>query len=164
MAALVPCGNGFTRSNYIYRKVGTNYTQWLHRIRLRPIQPQNRVEDLSNINRSNFQPDPSTRHVSERSLFDNVLLHLLQDKTFNPVDEIAYTPAGVFCYQPRRVPPVAQVPLAPPPPPATPPALPVAPPPPLQFLFPPQGFDFTHIMTDRHRAPSPHPVFYTGCF
>ena len=89
-----------THSNYIIRKTGTNYTQVVHRIRLRPIQPQNRVGDLSNINHSNLQPDPSTRHVSEPSIFDHALPHLLQDKTFNPVIEIADTLAVVFCYQP----------------------------------------------------------------
>ena len=150
-----------THSIYIILEVGTNYTQCVHRIRLRPIQPQYQVEDLTNINSFNFQLDPSTRHVSEPSLFDNALPHLLQDKTFNPEDEIADTPAVVFCYQPRRVPPVATVLPAPPPPAAVPPPIPVASPPPLQLLPPPQRFDIPHNTTDRHRAPSPHPVSLT---
>ena len=103
-----------THSNYIIRKVGLNYTQCVHRIRLRPIQPQYNVEDLSTINPSNFQPDPSTRRVSEPSVFDDALPNLLQDKTFTPEDEIADTPAVVFCYQPRRLPPVVPAPPAPP--------------------------------------------------
>ena len=146
-----------THSNYTIRIVGRNYTQCVHRIRIRPIQPQYPVEDLSNINPSNFQSDPFTRHVSETSLFDNALPHLLHDKTFSLEYEITDTPAIVFCYQPRRVPPVAPVPPAPPPPPAAPPALPVAPPPPLQLLLPPERFDFPQIMTNCHRAPPPHP-------
>ena len=150
-----------THSNYIIRKVGTNYMQCVQRIRLRPIQPQYQVEDLTNINSSNFQLDPSTRHVSEPSLFDNALPNLLQDKTFTPEDEIPGTPAVVFCYQPRRLPPVASVPPAPPPPPVVPQALPVAQPLSLHTLPPPQTFDFPRLETNRHRAPSPHQVSLT---
>ena len=36
-----------TNSNYIIRKVGTNYTQSVHRIRLRPVTPQGRIDDLT---------------------------------------------------------------------------------------------------------------------
>ena len=39
-----------TNSKFIVRHVGTNLTQCVRRIRLRPIQPQNSVEDLLNIN------------------------------------------------------------------------------------------------------------------
>ena len=38
-----------TNPNYIVRKVGTNYTQCVHRIRLRPITPQYQTEDLAHI-------------------------------------------------------------------------------------------------------------------
>ena len=46
-------------SNNDIRKVGTNYAQCVHRIRLRPVIPQGRVDDLTVINFDNFQRDPS---------------------------------------------------------------------------------------------------------
>ena len=39
-----------TNSNYIFRKFGTNYTQCVHKIRLRPVTPQGRINDLTVIN------------------------------------------------------------------------------------------------------------------
>ena len=99
--------------------------------------------------------------MSEPSLFDKALPDLLQDKTFTPEDAIADTPAVVFCYQPRRLPPAPPVPPAPPPPPVVPQALPVAQPPPLHTLPPLQNFDFPRLVTNRHRAPSPHQVSLT---
>ena len=140
-----------THSNYTIRIVGRNYTQCVHRIRIRPIQPQYSVEDLSNINPSNFQSDfPQDTSLRLHFL---IMLYL----TYYMI---------LFCYQPRRVPPVAPVPPAPPPPPppAAPPALPVAPPPPLQLLLPPQRFDFPQIMTNCHRAPPPHPSLLHSMF
>ena len=71
-----------TNSNYIIRKVGTNYTQCVHRIRLRPITPQYQVDDLPQINSNKFIPDPSTRHSAGTALF-NALPDLLSDKNFN---------------------------------------------------------------------------------
>ena len=115
-----------TNSNYIVRKVGTYYTQCVHRIRLRPITPQYTVDDLDNVNQSNFVPDPSTRLVSEPALFDQALPDLLTDRTFKTADEVEDTPAVVFHYVPRRVPP------APPPAPPAPPA-------PQALLVPPPG-------------------------
>ena len=94
--------NVLTHSNYINRKVGTNFSQCVHRGRLRPIKPQYPVEDISVINLSNFTPDPSTRHVSEPSLFDKALPDLLTAKSFTPEDEVTVTPAVVFWYRPHR--------------------------------------------------------------
>ena len=134
-----------TNSNYIVRKVGTNYTQCVHQIRLRPITPQYTVDDLDNVNQSNFVPDPSTRHVSEPALFDQALPDLLTDRTFTTADEVDDTPAVVFQYVPRRVPPPA------PPAPAAPQALLVPPsglPQPLHALPPPEvppNRDFQHV-------------------
>ena len=115
-----------TNSNYIVRKVGTNYTRCVHRIRLRPIKPQYQVEDLPNINSSNFIPDPITRHFSEPSLFDSVLPDLLQDKTFPSTEEGEDAPNVLFYHTPRRVAP-----------PAAPQALPSPPPQPPQPVTPP---------------------------
>ena len=42
-----------TNSNYKFRKIGTNYTQCVHRIRLRPV-----VDDLTQIDPDKFQRDP----------------------------------------------------------------------------------------------------------
>ena len=112
-----------TNSNYIVRKVGTNYTQCVHRIRLRPITPQYQIEDLAHIHPNNFVPDPSTRHTSQPSLFDSTLPDLLSDKSFMPTDEVNDSPSVLFYYTPRRVAPPA-APIAPHPhrqPPADPP-------------------------------------------
>ena len=62
-----------TNSNYIVRKIGTNKTQCLHRMRLRPCQPQFDVEDLPDIIEQNFAPDASlTNENTEPKFFDNV--------------------------------------------------------------------------------------------
>ena len=71
-----------TNSNYIVRKVGTNETQCLHRMRLRPCQPQFDVEDLPDINEQNFAPDASlTNENTEPELFDNAIVqHIFQQR------------------------------------------------------------------------------------
>ena len=43
-----------TNSNYNIRKFGTNYTQCVHRIRLRPVTPQGHIDDLTVINFKKF--------------------------------------------------------------------------------------------------------------
>ena len=71
-----------TNSNYIIRKVGTNYTQCVHRIRLRPVTPQGRIDDLTIINFENFQRDPSLGHYrGEPTLFDESIPSLLEPPT-----------------------------------------------------------------------------------
>ena len=104
-----------TNSNYIVRKVGTNNTQCVHRIRLRPIKPQYEIEDLPVINANNFTPDPITNTFSEPSLFDNFLPDLLTDRTFTSSPNPQEQPAVLFCYAPRRPvpPPLAPVPRPP---------------------------------------------------
>ena len=99
-----------TNSNYIVRKVGTNYTQCVHRIRLRPVNPQYQIEYLAQIHQKNFVPDPSTRHTSEPFLFDSTLPDLLTDKSFTPTDEITDAPSVLFYYTPRRVAPQLHLP------------------------------------------------------
>ena len=142
-----------TNSNYIIRKVGTNYTQCVHRIRLRPITPQYKIDDLPHIHANNFIPDPSTRHSSEPAIFDNALPDLLQDKTFTPSDEISDTPSVLFYYTPRRI---AR--------PATPVLPPVLPDPPNPQVLPPAPLaglpinpDFTLDDVILDDEPSPHP-------
>ena len=71
-----------TNSNYIIRKVGTNYTQCVHRIRLRPVTPQGRIDDLTVINFASFQRDPSLGHYrGEPTLFDESIPSLLEPPT-----------------------------------------------------------------------------------
>ena len=48
-------------NNYIVRKVGTNSTQCVHRIRLRPIEPKFAVNDLSLIDPAAFTTDDFIR-------------------------------------------------------------------------------------------------------
>ena len=71
-----------TNSNYINRKVGTNYTEYVHRIRLRPVIPQGRIDDLTVNNFEKFQRDPSLGHYrGEPTLFDESIPSLLEPPT-----------------------------------------------------------------------------------
>ena len=47
-----------TRSNYLIRKTKTNYTQIVHRVRLKPFTPQFKIEDLDDIGEQKFLEDP----------------------------------------------------------------------------------------------------------
>ena len=59
--------------------MGTNYTQCIYRIRLRPVTPQSCVDDLVVIYFKNFQHDPSLGHFrGEPTLFDEAILFLLE--------------------------------------------------------------------------------------
>ena len=63
-----------TDSNYIIRKIGTNFTQCVHRIRLRPVKQPPDTEDLEIIDPKQFTPDPSRRDDKrEPELFDNYI-------------------------------------------------------------------------------------------
>ena len=69
-----------TNSNYIVQKAGTNHTQCVHRIRLRPIKPQYPPEDIEPIDPKQFVIDPSLgKYRSEPGLFDDYLPRLLED-------------------------------------------------------------------------------------
>ena len=69
-----------TDSNYLIRKIGTNYTQIVHRIRLRPINPPYQVTDIGNINPDYFQTDQTLGpYRGEQDFFDNGLPSLLDD-------------------------------------------------------------------------------------
>ena len=71
-----------TNSNSIIRKLGTNYTQCVHRIRLRPVTPQGRIDDLTVINFRNLQRDPSLGHYrGEPTFFDESIPSLLEPPT-----------------------------------------------------------------------------------
>ena len=67
-----------TNMNFIVRKTETNFTQCVHRIRLRPIIPQFEVPDLTEIDPANFRPDPVlAKLLAEPALFDHTLPELL---------------------------------------------------------------------------------------
>ena len=69
-----------TDSNYMIRKVGTNYTQIVHRIRMRPIIPQYQVDDIGDIDPENFQTDPLLgKYRGEQDYFDKGLPALLEE-------------------------------------------------------------------------------------
>ena len=71
-----------THSNYLIRKVGTNYTQCLHRIRLRPYEPLESPVDLQQIDPKLFVPEPALgKYRQEPELFDEQIPNLL-DQTF----------------------------------------------------------------------------------
>ena len=95
-----------TNSNYIIRKVGTNDTQCVHRIRLRPIKPQYEVTDLPEIHLNNFIPDPITSHYFEPTLFDNALPDLITDHTFSRPPDSQKQPVVLFCSAPAVFDPI----------------------------------------------------------
>ena len=67
-----------TNMNYIVRKVGTNYTQCVHRIRLREIVPQYEFQDLEVIDHDEFKPHKEyLEHTREPESFDKVLPDLI---------------------------------------------------------------------------------------
>ena len=74
-----------TNSNYIIRKVGTNYTQYVHRIRLRPVVPQYKIDDLLQIDPDKFQRDPMLgRFRGEPAVFDQSIPTLLLPPSEEP--------------------------------------------------------------------------------
>ena len=66
-------------SNYIIRKVNTNYAQCVRRIRSKPLKPSETPEDLEIINPSNFQPDHSGRQHMEPYLLDKHVPELFKE-------------------------------------------------------------------------------------
>ena len=112
-----------TNSNYIIRKVGTHFTQCVHRIRLRPVVPQYQIEDLVDVNPVNFRRDPMLgRFRSEPALFDEAVPTLLM-----PSDDLQAVPTQSEPLSPVRVTlsfpiaPTATLPAAPAAGPAIPP-------------------------------------------
>ena len=72
-----------TRSNYLIRKVNTNFTQIVHRVRLKPFKPQYKVEDIQLIDDKNFCEDPLIPEVlKEPQLFDCQVEHIV----YRPID------------------------------------------------------------------------------
>ena len=112
-----------TDSNYIIRKVNTNYTQGVHRIRLKPINPSETPEDLEVINPANFQPDPSRRQHMEPELFDKHIPELIneQETEIQQSKKVKQDPVRVTINVPLggslAGPAVAAPPAAPPAPP-----------------------------------------------
>jgi hypothetical protein len=71
-----------TNHNYIVRKVGTRYTQCVHRVRLRPFQPKYAVADLPPNEQKPFVADPTTKsRFGEPFVFDSTLPELLRRPT-----------------------------------------------------------------------------------
>ena len=77
-----------TKSSYLNRKVGTPYTQCVHRIRLRPITPNYQVEDIQ-LTMDDFRADPSSgKYKSVHEMFDDALEDLLREgKFYDPIIE-----------------------------------------------------------------------------
>ena len=131
-----------TNSNYIIRKVGTNHTQCVHRIRLRSIQPQHQPEDVDPIDTTQFVVDPSlSKYRSEPGLFDDYLPRLLEDVQPQPNCEIPQAASTTIRLSirlggalapalPPPAPAVAMAPIPPAPPPHEPPATMLPPRPP----------------------------------
>ena len=67
-------------ASYIVRKTNSNYTQCIHRTRLRPMKSQYRVDDLEHVNPRNFEADPALPE-EERGpqLFENQVMHHINE-------------------------------------------------------------------------------------
>ena len=79
---LYPIEKILTNINYRIRKVGTSYTQCVHRNRLRPVTPQGRIDDLTLINFKNFQRDISLGYYRGKpTLLDESISSLLEPPT-----------------------------------------------------------------------------------
>ena len=71
-----------TNSNYLIRKVGTPFTQCVHRIRLRPIVPQTRIDDIDTLT-TKFVADPSlSKFRQEPELFDEKIGKLFEEEYY----------------------------------------------------------------------------------
>ena len=111
-----------TNANYIIRKVGTLFTQCVHRIRIRPITPQFPVDDLPDVSPEQFLPDPNLgKFRSEPSLFDQHIDHTAHETAFVPhVGLSPKNPSATLslAFQHNRAPlhPPGPLPVAPPPP------------------------------------------------
>ena len=95
-----------TKSYYLIRKIGTPYTQCVHRIRLRPITPNYDVEDI-NVTMQDFKLDPSLgKYRSEHKIFDEALETSLNEDIIempevpttenNRTDEVHHTIRGII--------------------------------------------------------------------
>ena len=49
-----------SNNNYTIRKIGTRYTQTLHRIRIRPYVPEQRMPDVT-VRANEYLPDPDVK-------------------------------------------------------------------------------------------------------
>ena len=95
-----------TKSIYLIRKIGTPYTQCVHRIRLRLMTPNYDVEDI-NKTMQDFKPDPLLgKYRSEHEIFDEALETSLNEDIIEMpevpttenyrTDEVQHTIRGVL--------------------------------------------------------------------
>ena len=95
-----------TKSNYLIRKIGTPYSQCVHRIRLRLITPTYDVEDIS-VTQQDFKPDTLLgKYRSEHEIFDEALeisvnediieMPVVPMTEHNKTDEVQHTIRGVI--------------------------------------------------------------------
>ena len=144
-----------TNSNDLIRKVGTNFTQCLHRIRLKPYEPAEAPVDLEDISPDNFVLDPVLgKYRLEPEMFDDEIPKLLdtlfisdvpeqieQEESQQPViTTVNYQIAVPAVAAPRPVPPppVTLPPVVHPPPAVAPPRQPPEPEELLDFPEPPE--------------------------
>ena len=81
MVSTIPYREVLTDSNYLICKVGTNFTEILHRNRIRPIIPQNPIDYIADIDPKNFVTDPQLRRYrSKKYYFDEGLPTLLENE------------------------------------------------------------------------------------
>ena len=69
----------FLQTNYLIRKVGTQFTQCVHEVRLRSIVPQTRIDDIDTLT-TKFFADPSlSKFRQEPELFDEKIGKLFEE-------------------------------------------------------------------------------------
>ena len=77
-----------TNSNYLIRKVGTLFTQSVHRIRLRPYTTNVKPSDLDDIDPNKFVPDPLLgKNRQEPELFDEQIPKLIEHHFIDDVPQ-----------------------------------------------------------------------------
>ena len=66
--------------NYLIRRVGTNFTQFVHRNRLRAFRPRYQVKDLNTVSPQAFRSDPTlTENLKEPGLLDRMRERIAQE-------------------------------------------------------------------------------------
>ena len=78
----------FSDQNYLVRRVKTNHTQNVHRIRLKPIIPREEVLDIEEVDRNKFIQDPEwAEQYLEPNLFDRFRERILREnQDIDPAD------------------------------------------------------------------------------
>ena len=113
---------GLTNWNYLIRKIGTNFTQCVHRVRLRTYEPSEPPIDIQDVSEAKFTQDPRLgKYRQEPELFDNKIPNLLNhnfmdeahQSDISPISEDPVTVTYQFPVAARLAPQPRPAPVAP---------------------------------------------------